>query len=233
MPGLPSCVRCGSSLTLASSNIDVMPPRAGRLSKVLRAGRQTKRGLKQSAEKIGAGVRDGLNSFNIEVAIEIPRHTACIAGWPQFLTGRPILGWIFLLGFIGCLLPAIIFLGSDWSTWLLGAAIAFHLSSIVDVVMRSTKRGEPMYQEALPLIAAACGYGYAPVLLFLFIFCWPVRVEFPVAGFRAGDVVLTCRALGADVGDAVRYQPRTDAYYIDIRGTWVERILARAGSQVA
>ena len=82
------------------------------------------------------------------------------------------------------------------------------------------------------MLGAACAFGYLPAVLFLFIFFWPVRVEIPVSGFRAGDVVISSRFTWPRVGDAVRYSLRNDVGGYLVRGTSIERILAESGNEV-
>src|SRR6185369_10691777 len=124
MPGSDACGRCGTSLRLATAVMDVQPPRAGKFRKNLR------RVL--PARKMYYSVRDQAGAVPVPRMPHLPDTVMpsinwvgdvppwpltlrmVIPGWSHFYAGKRARGHLFLWGFLACLLPGLLLMGTPW-----------------------------------------------------------------------------------------------------------------------
>ncbi len=238
MPGLVSCGRCGASLQLGALTIDVNPPRAGKWSKRLRTWLPTARfGLRRQ----GATVAKELTGLRISDAPAVPVLLRLIVpGWPQKHLGHANRARWFLRGFLACLVPGILLVGSPLGSVLLGLAVAVHLSSALDLVLT----GDPRSRAARAILCCALVLTvvYVPAGWLGWQVAAPRRMQQNVGPFASGDVVLVNSAVYAfrdpAPGDVVLYatNPTTvsgwyhgrNANYL-VAGERIDRILAGPG----
>src|SRR5262245_31071590 len=111
MPGVAACGRCGGSLQLTSTAIDVHPPRAGAWAKALRRVSPGRRSyqfrdlLWARIPRLGGDHYADVPEAGILVRLAVP-------GWAQIYCGRTALGWSLLAGFACFLLVAVVFIGT-------------------------------------------------------------------------------------------------------------------------
>ncbi len=227
MPGLTSCVRCGSSLTLATATIDVHPPRAGRWSKKWRkisGHRRLSEAPFRLANALAVLVEQVLRIRG--VAFDVPIYTALIPGWPQYAAGRRVLAIVHLASYVLFLVPTVLFLGSAVSTLCLGLAFSSHFSSVLSALIISRRDLRTRWQCGFFMIAIVALFVCLPMYRLLDWFGWPMELLQPMAGFQRGDVVLLERGIGIQAGDVIVYQPPRALPGYAIRGEWVGRVLA-------
>jgi signal peptidase I len=137
MPGVTSCGRCGANLMLASSNINVYPPRAGTWAKLIRRWFRVHR-IWFTLKNIN------FNIFNIKIRGFIPQipddwsnnrvlSKLWVPGWPQMALGNKTRGKVMLYMYLAMLFLALLFFGSFPGGVFLGLAITIHASSVFDI----------------------------------------------------------------------------------------------------
>jgi len=143
MPQRTTCVRCGAILPGSNFPVEVEPPRAGKIEKVLRL----------------AGVIYALNRFSAVVAFcfggigkqllllfQVQNRSAnltvfgmfwkgTLPGLAQWYYGRTPHDRHFFFGWLILLIAAFLTLGLTAFGFLLGAAVMCHLASIIDITI--------------------------------------------------------------------------------------------------
>lgn len=215
---------------LASANIDVLPPRAGRIAKQLRrVGFRTRfwspplRFFRTAVDY----VRNELKS----ISFEVPIYTALIPGWPQWALKQRSLALVHFTVFLVFQVPVLLFLGSTLASMCLAIVFASHFSSVLSVVMVSRSDVRSRVVSALSMIAAAALLVWLPMYRALEGFGWPMELRQPMAGFQRGDVVLLEREVALP-GDLVVYQPISQLPNLVLEGNWVGRVLAEGAARL-
>ena len=138
MPGATHCGRCGSSLTLAQAVINVHPPRASKWAKtwrktfLARQWNSIKVNWFAVADRIHLEPHANLPGMDILFRLILP-------GWPQQVSGNPFFGKCLFGAYLACILLALLFIGTVYSSLLIAAALTLHASSVYDIAHRSTE----------------------------------------------------------------------------------------------
>lgn len=243
MPGLESCGRCGTSLTLATAAIDVHPPRASDRARTLRRWFPTFRlteWLRQFGEAIGGGLRTLFGRWEPDRPAGSLIGRMIVPGWPQLYCGQ-VRGWVFLGVWLVSLLLLLAFVGTWLGSVCLGITIAAHASSVLDVI--ATDAGEVGQRIARTILsmAAVLLLVYWPAGWVLGNIADPMTIQQVTGPLQQGDVVLVNHwAFGDDgpaPGDVVLFdvpQTRISAPgRVEVLvGPHVDRVLAGPGSEV-
>lgn len=214
-------------MALAEVEIDVHPPRAGRVVK--RARRVLPMRSVSSSIFHPAGV------VAHKLLGTIPLLTYLLPGGPQFYTGNRIAGKTFLYGYLACVFLGLLLYGSFWGGAFLGVAFSVHLASI-------TMAADPAPGGVLWRLGRAALYGfllftvaYLPISILASYVIDVAVVTGPAAPLEAGDVLLMHYLREPRRGDLVRYTVPYRQYgagahaYYYFGGPQIDRVLAVAG----
>jgi signal peptidase I len=215
MPGLDSCGRCGTSLTLAAATIDVHPPRASRAARRVR--RVVPTHLFYRARDAAIEARRAVGGSIVEDShVPLPEPDILgrlvVPGWAHFHSGLRVRGWFFL----GAYLPLLVLGLARWGTFLgsvaLGLAFSVHASSVMDILIRQgTVRFPRMMALAAMVSLALAVLVYLPPGLLLTRIAAPFAYAHDAPPFRRLDVVLVNRWAFALTsprrGDVVQFRP--------------------------
>ncbi len=243
MPGVDHCGRCGAQLGLARSQIDVHPPRASQLEKRLRAWfpwyglrfrlRESLRAALRPAAPVVQPIGIAYRQF----------FRMLVPGWPQLHAGRIQRGRWMLGGYAALIALGLLSLGTQIGAVMLGAAVAIHVASVIDIVWEVCDHRQARLILTGLIILVLGGAIYAPV-------AWSATRWFSVrrlgesgGPFRAGDAIvyrpLAYRHRPPSPGDLVFFAPDSggfrgsgDVYYRFGGGDNLDRILAGPGQSV-
>ncbi len=253
MPSLQRCVRCGAFLGEALAGLDIAPPRAGRLRKRIREWFPLR--------KLYYGVREGLPSFDARSALQhlVPNFDIseitpglalrmAVPGWAHAYLGHTHRGMLFAAMYFPFLLLGLLFLGTFAGAIMLGAAVAVHAASVIDLVMADMTELNARFfvTPAVVLCTVAAMYGVIGMMGGRYLA--PRRLMEAALPFSAGDVVfVNPRAFASEPprpGDVVLYNVpnanRTHQVRVDrgppavyrIVGERIDRVIAEPGSNV-
>lgn len=245
MPGMAVCGRCGANLQLAAATIDVHPPRASRRAKFFRQWFPVYawyHRLWYVLESVSIARLPRLelsqNAYGALLRMVVP-------GWAQFYLGQKTRGWVFLGGFLGCLLLGLGLFGSFLGNMFLGLTVSMHLSSMIDAIWL----GNPEWRTRLNYLVVTAGLTivlvYLPIVWVVGQFASPLQIQMNAAPLMPGDVVIYNPSAYSwsvpSVGDVVVYDipPLTaagqyagyNANYV-VQGQRIDRILAGPGQTV-
>ena len=168
IPGVQTCGRCGASLQLASSAIDVHPPRAGRIAKrwrrwfpIIRYWNRFRAANVLSTIRISGWPAD-LQTPGVLFRMIVP-------GWAQRCIGRTGRArWMFGC-YLGLMLSGLLFIGTALGWLLLGLALSLHAASCLDIVATTSVdfRQRLIYTGAAMLLLTTIVYYPAGQLLAL------------------------------------------------------------------
>ena len=252
MPGTPACVRCGTSLGLATAVISVAPPRATKLQKVLRRWIPFLQIYYHLQNRLATALHRTTTVVARDLAIHLPAFRTWIRmivpGWGHLYQGQTRRGRGFLGVWLAAVFVAVFAYGSTFGAVAVGILFATHSSSILDVLLQG---GHRTIRAAL--IATALSVTAALVIY------WPIATAIPnflasrqllktSPPFVQGDVILyNPRAfVGASpqTGDVVLYRnaeftvPTASDAPLDrqtqtrVRGEWIDRVIAGPNSHV-
>jgi hypothetical protein len=246
MPGVQTCGRCGAGLLLASSVVDVHPPRASRAAKRWRRWFPITRYWNRfRAAAVGsfAGLR--ITGWPSDLQIPGVLLRMIVPGWAQRYAGRTARAkWLFGC-YLGLLLSGLLFFGTALGWLLLGLTVSIHAASILDIVAAAVVdfRRRLIYSGIAVVLLMVVVYYPAGQLLALV--ATPQQFNMAAPPFEAGDVVLVnpsaYRRSDPQPGDVVHYRlPENDARVqglgryptiYRLQGDRVNRILAKAGQR--
>lgn len=249
MPGSELCGRCGSSLRLTSTLIDVHPPRAGRWTKRVR--RMTPRvPVNNPATAAIRNVTDRATAaFFVRLDDSTPVFPLLLRspfpGWPQLYTGSRVLGRIFLYTWLLLLSVWLLFFyGTTFGSMILGLAFSTHSSSVADATNRILQPTSMRRRMAYSLCTSAllAGFVYVPAGRVLFRYADPVVMQLDLFPFRQGDVLLVNHSAFARSaprpGQVVLFTPENyrvggdNHRYTLYVGPRIDRIIAGPGDHV-
>jgi len=237
---------------LPGSNVPVgvEPPRAGKLEKMLHLAavlRMTNRFGGVAAVGLDWTWRKFLSLFRLEIrsvdaAILGMSWKGFVPGFAQWYTGRTPHDKFFFFGWLILLFLTLLTFGLHSSGLLLGLAMAWHLTSFVDMALNTSSRyADRFFQFCLMVIGAILLF-YLPTSAL----CWNhlgiQGVAAAVGPLRSGDSLLytgSWRTIKPRVGDIVLYQaPRvqySSAPDVQHRlaGNMFDRVLALEGQTVS
>jgi hypothetical protein len=243
MPGVKACGRCRASLQMSTMAINVHPPRAGAWAKRLRRWFWWPNVNWRGA---AAGAVEGLMGRDASERPAWPLMVRMIVpGWPQIYQGHKERGWSFLGSFAALAVLALAMLGTVIGSICLGLAVAAHASSVIDVVLTSTRPSRTRIIYALVCLVGVGELVYWPLSHVASGLVVPRRMAMTVPPFFRGDVVLMSPATysirSPRPGDVVLYDipmariagrtPGNFAANYAIAGQRIDRILAGPGQQ--
>jgi signal peptidase I len=223
IPGLESCGRCGSSLSISIAAIEINPPRASRTAKRLRKVMPHRliyqaRDLASHTRKLvaGATVQDAripLPEPDILTRLIVP-------GWAHLRKGLVFRGWFFLAAYLALLLPGLAGWGTGLGSIMLGVAFSIHATSILDILVRQGTVRFPKMMATSALVSLLLAvFIYVPAGLLLTRVAAPFEFAGDAAPFQRLDVVLVNRwayALWAPPrGDVVQFSPMNTSRLTD------------------
>lgn len=242
VPGSGVCGRCGTSLGLATAVIEVHPPRAGRMRKRLRRvvpARRVYRELRDVITDAGAASTAVVRRTSPDLPPFPLLWRLLLPGWSQSYAGRKTRGRIFLGGFLICLLPGLIGLGTTWGSIFLGLAFSVHSSAALDIVTRRTPDVSmaARIRESLFLSATLFLLLYWPAAWALTRVADPHTLASDVGPFHQDDVVLVNHLARPGPGRLVLYELPPNRFvfrgrwhgYVQIGGERIDRVLAGPG----
>src|SRR3954463_389604 len=114
MPGSQRCARCSGLLNLADMAIDVHPPRATALGKLVQFPWRFRfigdRALNSLAATFSRFWRASVAPVNLNLGTAL---RGIVPGWANYHTGHPLQALAFFVGYLLLALSGIAFLGSD------------------------------------------------------------------------------------------------------------------------
>ena len=244
MPGSDNCGRCGTSLRLSTAVMDVHPPRASATRKRLRRivpARQAVIGLRDVMEI------SGTTSTIHRIAAAAPWSLflrLAIPGWSHFYTGQRVRGHLFLWGTLIFLVPGLLWLGTTMGSVMLGMAFSVHSSAALDIVTQTFPDAGMRDRIARSiLVSVVLGVAlYLPIGVLLTRVADPTVINFEMAPFKTGDVLMVNHWAKLQPGHVVMYELATQiiqdpragntAYYTQFTGERIDRILAGPGDRV-
>ncbi len=250
MPSTPSCVRCGASLSLATTAISVIPPRASDWRKAFRRWlplRPTYYPIRDAVVAIAQSMGISI-SRRLEIQFPPPLVMArmILPGWANAYLGHTERGRVYLCAWLLSLLVGIVAFGSTIGAIALGLTFAVHIASILDLLLQGNQAGARSLTILTVLAAAILLAIYLPVGRVASRFVSSRQLIQTTEPFTSGDVVLfRPRAYTTTLpqpGDVVLYRntpfnaaaPRRSyrRAYNRIEGEWVDRVVAGPGSTV-
>jgi hypothetical protein len=252
IPGLDLCGRCGTSLGLATSVIDVAPPRASRTAKRVRK-LVPRRLFYQARDVAGEARRIVAGSIENDSHIPLPEPDVLsrliVPGWAHIHAGLVIRGQAFLWAYILTLVPGLLFWGTDLGPILFGLAFSVHASSVMDILIRQGSVRFPRMMAMAALVSLILAVLiYAPTGQLLARVADPIAFATDAPPFKRFDTVLVNRwafALrGPQRGDVVLYSPRnvsrimtTEAQLLHLRLAYeenelIDRLIGLPGDRV-
>lgn len=245
MPGLESCGRCGTLLSLGTLTIDVNPPRASKASKQLR--KAVPRRLIYRARDLASEARRIITRSTIEDShIPLPEpqilSRLIVPGWAHIHTGLAIRGSVFLAAYLPLLLLGLAQWGTGLASVLLGLAFSVHASSVVDILVRQgTVRFPRMMATTLLVSLILAVLLYVPAGQVLARIAAPIQYMHDAPPFQRYDVVLInewAYALTAPRrGDIVQFRPtyfrrQARVGYVVEEDAAIDRIVGIPGDHV-
>ncbi|MGP0067801.1 MAG: S26 family signal peptidase [Isosphaeraceae bacterium] len=251
MPGLESCGRCGTLLSLGSIAIDVNPPRASRASKRLR--KAVPRHLIYRVRDLASEARRVITRSTVEdsrIPLPEPEILArlIVPGWAHIHSGLVIRGRFFLAAYLPLLLLGLARWGTGLGSMLLGLAFSVHAASVVDILVRQgTVRFPRMMLTTLVVYIILAILVYWPAGQLLSRIAAVDYYQYDAPPFAQYDVVLINRwayTLSAPRrGDIVQFRPVTQmrqrvgeqalhVRYILEEDAVIDRVVGLAGDRV-
>jgi hypothetical protein len=242
MPGTDLCGRCGSSMRLATTLIDVHPRRASGLRKRIRRVAPVRvainamfRGFEQLRPPTSwmETLQNVHSMWPVLIRVPIP-------GWPQFYVKHRVRGYLFLYSWLFFVLLGLLFFGTTKGSMLLGLAFSVHSSSAMDVIApyldNPTLAKRMSWSIAVSILLAVAMYW--PASRMLNRWADPITLQAPAGPFAEGDVLLANHAIAQyRPGQLVLFDIDTDAFpqrlrnhqYVYYQNNGVDRILAGPG----
>src|ERR1700722_7261938 len=133
MPGNDGCARCGTSLRLSTTTMDVNPPRAGKAAKTWR---RLGKPVMRIQMRRGRG-RPAVMDFLVRARRrELPAYfrlwRLIVPGWTHFRDGQFKRGRLFFWGDLGSLLAGLVLFRSQLGLVFLGLAAGVHVVAMYD-----------------------------------------------------------------------------------------------------
>ena len=243
MPGSGRCARCSASLALATTAINVHPPRAGRMSRFAPTFWRTWHALE----------RAGSTASPIIAAFAAPAHNVhfdlatllrgIIPGWPQYYRGNKPRAYAFFFSYVALMLPAVVLAGTFFGSILLGLAVAMHVTSFCDAMVSvfASLTDRVLFTLLGGLVLSLAVYW--PIGWLVSRVATPVRINRTIPPFHLGDVLWYSRGANAERGELVLYSLTTlrtagrtaagqAANYV-FEGDWMGRVIATAGENIS
>jgi hypothetical protein len=217
MPGLDSCGRCGTSLSLVAAGIDVHPPRASRAARRVRRvvpGHLVYRARDAAIEARRAVAGSILEDSRIPLPEPGILSRLIVPGWAHIHSGLRIRGWFFFAIYCPLFLIGLTRWGTLLGSIAGGLAFSVHAASVMDILMRQgTVRFPRMMAMAAMVSLALAVLVYVPAGQLLMQVAAPFAYAFDAPPFRRFDVILINRwafvMTAPRRGDVVQFRPTT------------------------
>lgn len=244
MPGTATCARCGSSLTLASSDLDVHPPRAGSMALAFRRLVPFQHALyafRDRASGISHCTLPALDARMPETALLI---RLVVPGWAQLRLGQRRLGHFLLWAWLALMLSGLLYFGTSAGSILMGLAFSVHSFGAADLINRAaTNRGFGAQLGRSILVSVVLALAlYGPGAYLLTRIADPLTLGYTAGPFREGDSLLVNHWATPDRGSVVMYDvPRYQRPYqrggpgrqiVGYSGQRIDRVVAVEGDRV-
>lgn len=231
-------------LSFAAQAVDVHPPRATAATKAL-AGRYRLSVILRRLRTAIAAELFPVQSRQFEHAhLDLPIVLRCIIpGWSNAHTGHPIIGVLFLLGYILLIIPGTLSIGQVMGAELLGLAFALHLVSIVTALVPrfETYRDRMLFTL---LAGATLAAVYYPCLLLLSQIATPLAINASWPPMQEGDVVWYHPTHSIKAGQYVVYDDRGRDFGLPngfryraqmhiLAGLRIDRVIATEGQTIS
>lgn len=230
------------SLALATSAIDVHPPRAGRWSRNVPQFWR----LKWAWGKFGLAFLRPLNDYfarfddtNFDLSTMV---RLVVPGWASWYRGRSARGLLFFASFIGFLVTGLVLLGTGLGSVLVGLAFGVHVASAVDATVGRFADFSSRLLFTLGCALALLALVYLPIGMWIGRHATPIRITQPIGDFQAGDVLWYDASSEVAPGQWVYYRvPQTtvagrteqgQAANFVFQNQWINRVLAVGGQTV-
>jgi Signal peptidase, peptidase S26 len=243
MPGSRNCARCGGLLALAAAAINVHPPRAGRISRSMPRvwGRvwNMRRAFENYRNQAARPFTDVFARF-ADTDFSLGTILRCIIpGWAHRHRGNVYRGCMFFYAYVALIIPAILFFGTPMAGILLGLAFATHVASASDALVgRYASVGDRLMFTFV--CSAAIGLSlYFPIGAAMSRVAVPIRLNQPIQGFAAGDVLWYQPSPNIHADDYALYRIadttlpgyNNHTRYV-LQNQWIGRVVATAGQRV-
>ena len=215
MPGLDSCGRCGTLLSLGTITIDVNPPRA--LSRSKRIRQVVPRRLIYQARDYAVEARRFITRSTVEESrIPLPEPAILsrliVPGWAHIHSGLVVRGRFFLAAYVPLLLLGLGRWGTFLGSILLGLAFSVHASSAVDILIRQGTVRFPRVMATTFVVSLILAILiYVPSGQVLTRIAAPVHYLYDAPPFESNDIVLINQWAYALTsphrGDVVQFRP--------------------------
>ena len=252
MPGTPSCVRCGTSLGLATAVISIEPPRATKLQKELRRWVPFWQMYYPVRNRMASAFQSAATAVARDLAIHVPGFGTwmrmIVPGWAHIHEGHKIRGRVFMGVWLAAVIVGTLCYGTSLGAVAVGIVFATHASSILDLVLQSNNRNPRTAVIATAMSVTLALAIYWPIISAIPQFVDSRQLLQTSAPFVPGDVVLyNPRAFvgsSPQPGDVVLYRNaeftaatpervRGDRRTVTrVRGEWVDRVVAGPNSTV-
>jgi hypothetical protein len=244
MPGAAMCGRCGTSLQLATSAIDVYPPRASWWNRHVRRILPVSRARVRVAEWYDEVSRRGMRGIGAEDGTSEVVGRLLVPGWAHLRSGQRMRGRVFLLTWLGLLAGSVVMWGTMTGSLLIGLAFGLHTLAVSDILVQNPPAWASRRYLAGQAMLRAMLLGmlvYLPVGWLITRVAWPSVVAMTYGPFNTGDVVLVNQwaylRSPPRTGDVVLYEMhrvtwQQGTYYFMHGGPRIDRVLAVAGDQV-
>jgi type IV secretory pathway protease TraF len=241
MPGSMVCARCGTSLKLATAEVDVHPPRAGRWERRLSGLSGWRRIWNRTRSALSEDLRHLLVPRTV-ISRPPSWWSLILPGLSQWQRGDRGFGRILLLAYLALLAGGLMSCGTFTGSTLLGFAFATHVAAISDAFgVRSQTLPDSFRLTVFIALLLGCVI-YLPTGWAISRVATPLRITGVMPPFQTGDVVWYNRSFAPNVGDLVVYDlprlsvnartERGQAVRVDIVGLRINRVVALAGQQV-
>jgi hypothetical protein len=243
LPGLDLCGRCGASLRIATAVIDVHPPRASQ-RRFRRLGFDS--WLRRKSQAVSTMLDSALWTSTIDRPPSLVVARMIVPGWPQVYLGQTARGRLFLWTYGVFMALALVLLGTNWGSLLLGLALAVHAASVIDIVFTGMSRGRSAFYFCLIYGGFVALLVYWPAIFLFSRLAVPLEVMVATGSLEPGDIVLcnpsAYRWSSPQPGDIVLYDMnsvRLRSYQTQghrnviygVEGRQMDRILAGPGQK--
>lgn len=252
MPGTPACVRCGTSLGLATAVISIAPPRATKLQKELRRWIPFWQMYYPLQNRLASAFQRATAAVARDLAIHLPAFGTwtrmIVPGWAHLHEGHTRTGRGFLGVWLAALFVTVLGYGSSMGAVAVGILFATHASSILDLLLQGGHRTFRAASFAVALSVTLALVIYWPIASTLPHFLASRQLLKTSPPFVQGDVILyNPRAFigtSPQAGDVVLYRntefrlptadgtPNGRRVQTRVRGEWIDRVIAGPKSHV-
>lgn len=244
MPGTQACARCGSSLTLSTSAIDVHPPRAGSIMLLMRRLLPIHLLYYSVRDRHATASRASMPLLETHLPEKALLARLIVPGWAQLHLGERWQGRMLLFIWLALLVLGLLNFGTSGGSILLGLSFSVHSFAASDIVNRASEdRGvAAQIGRSILISLILAGTLYGPGSFLITRVFDPVTLEYAAGPFASGDTMIVNRWATPTAGSVVLYnipdyqgQARVNegnVQRLGYSGQRIDRILAVAGDRI-